>query len=113
MAKFLEKRNGENIFEYVAPQYRGRDIIDGVIADGMRLRLYNWLRENGNEEDIEGVYNNTSGIREGNEIQLYDNYKFDWDEDRLYISYMYYYNGNVWAVLYDEETKDWYGEFEL
>lgn len=113
MGKLIEKRNGVNIFEYVAPQYRGRDVIDSVIADGMRLRLYQWLTENGNEESVEDVYNNTSGIREGNEIQLYDNYRFDWDESGLYISYLYYYNGTVWAVLYDEVSRDWYGEFEL
>lgn len=112
MGKFIEKRNGVNIFEYDAPKYRGREKINSVIADGMRYKLYAWLKENGvyDEVDIESVYNNTSGIREGNEVQLYDNDRFD---GTLEISYLYYYNGMVYAVLYDKANDSWYGEFEL
>ena len=40
MGKFIEKRNGVNIYEYEAPKYRGKENINGVIADGMVLRLY-------------------------------------------------------------------------
>ena len=113
MAKWIENRNGEDIFEYVAPNYRGYTTINGVIADGMRLRLYSWLNNNGYGDSIEDVYDNTSGVREGNEIHIFDDYKFDYDDDSLYISYLYYHNGNVWAVLYDKANDSWYGEFEL
>ena len=40
MSKLIEKRNEVNIFEYEAPKYRGRENVNGVIADGMVLRLY-------------------------------------------------------------------------
>ena len=113
MGKYIETRNGVRIYEYEAPKYRGIYHINSVIADGMRYRLYEWLRENGIEESIEDVYNNTSGIREGNEVQIIDDYKFDYDENQLYISYLYYHNEMVWAVLYDKADDKWYGEFEL
>ena len=113
MGRFIEERNGVNIFKYEAPEHRGTERINSVIAEGMRYLLYAWLRENGFEEDIEEVRNNTSGIREGNEIQIYDDYKFDHDENGLYISYLYYHNGMTWAVLYDKANDNWYGEFVL
>lgn len=110
MGKFIEERNGVNIFEYEAPLWRDKEKINSVTADGMRYRLWVWLYENFYDETMEDVYNNTSGIRNGNEVQLYDNYKF---VDNLEISYLYYCNGNVWAVLYDKANDSWYGEFEL
>ena len=110
MGKIIEKRNGVNIFEYVAPKYRGVDDVNRVTSEGMVFRLYNWLKENGYEEDFDAVYENTSGIRNGNEIDIHDEYKFDQD---LYISYLYYHNGNVWAVLINKATDTWHGEFEL
>jgi hypothetical protein len=112
-SNWIENRNGVDIFEYQAPKYRGIDKINSVIAEGMRYRLYAWLRENGIEEDIEDVRNNTSGIREGNEVQIIDDYLFDYDEGDVRISYLYYHNGTVWAVLYDWAENRWYGEFEL
>lgn len=115
MGKLIEERNGVNIFEYEAPKYRG--VIEGnkIIAYGMCYKLYEWLCDNGNieEGEIEDVMNNTSGLRHGNEIHIHDDYKFDWDDDSLYINYLYYHNGNVWAVLYDQANRDYYGEFEL
>ena len=114
MGKLIEKRNGVNIFEYEATKYRGKETVNGVIADGMVLRLYQWLIDHDIDDyaidELYGSY--TSGIRNGNEIQLIDNIPFDYDSD-LYISYMYYYNGTVWAILYDKANNDWYGEFEL
>lgn len=113
MDKYLETRNGKRIYEYAAPKYRGVDKANNVIAEGMRYKLYAWLRENGCEESIEDVRNNTSGLREGNEVQIIDDYRFDYDDSELYISYLYYYNGMTWAVLYDKANDNWYGEFEL
>ena len=48
MGKLIEKRNGVNIFEYVAPKYRGVDDVNRVTSEGMVSRLYNWLKENYN-----------------------------------------------------------------
>lgn len=114
MGKFIEKRNGVNIYEYEAPKYRGKENINGVIADGMVLRLYQWLEDHDIDDyaidELYGSY--TSGIRNGNEIQVIDDIPFDYESD-LYISYMYYYNGTVWAVLLDKANQTWYGEFEL
>ena len=113
MGKFIEERNGVRIFEYEAPKYRGVHKANSVIANGMIYKLYTWLKENGNEEPIEDVDANTSGIREGNEIHIHDDYRFDYDESELYISYLYYHNEMVWAVLIDKANDTWYGEFEL
>lgn len=114
MGKLIEERNGVNIFEYEAPKYRGKENINGVIADGMILRLYQWLTDHDIDDyaidELYGSY--TSGIRNGNELQVIDDIPFDYESD-LYISYMYYVNGTVWAVLYDKAKGDWYGEFEL
>lgn len=114
MGKLIEKRNGINIFEYEAPKYRGKENINGVISAGMVLRLYQWLVDHDIDDyTIDELHDSyTSGIRNGNEIQLIDDVPFDYESD-LYISYMYYYNGTVWAVLYDKANGNWYGEFEL
>lgn len=115
MGKLIDKRNGVAIFEYEAPKYRNIFVGNGVIAYGMCYKLYEWLRDNGNVEEgeVEEVMNNTSGLRHGNEIHIHDDYKFDWEDDELYISYLYYHNGTVWAVLLDKANDTWYGEFEL
>lgn len=115
MSKLIEKRNGVNIFEYEAPKFRGLDNGNKVIGYGMCYMLYDWLCNNGNVEigDVEDVMSNTSGLRHGNEIHIHDDYKFDWEDDSLYINYLYYCNGTVWAVLLDKANGTYYGEFEL
>lgn len=101
---------GTNIFEYEYDKWK--DKANEVIADGMILKLYQWLNDKGYEVSIDELYNNTSGIRNENQIQLFDNYEID-EVNHIEISYMYYYNGTVWAVLYHKPTDSWYGEFEL
>ena len=108
--KCIEKRNDVNVFEYNDGRYAGKSKINSLEAEGLIYRLYRWLNENGYEEEIEDVRNNASPIRNGNEIQLMDNYPFD---GRIEISFLYSYNGTAWAVLYDTLNDRWYGEFEL
>lgn len=111
MANLIEIRNGKYIFYYTGKYCgEGKAEVNGVIGDGMEKRLYEWMRDNGYDETIEDIDNNTSGFRNGNEKQFFDNYYFD---EGLDMSFMYYYNGTIWVVLYDTENDTWYGEFEL
>ena len=111
MGGYLQTRNGVNIYEYTGEYCgEGKAEVNGIIGEGMESKLYKWMQENGYDETLESIDNNTSGFRNGNEKQFYDNYPFD---DGLEISWMYYYNGTVWIVLYDTINDRWYGEFEL
>lgn len=102
--------NNVDIFEHEQGAYNGKSKINSLEADGLRLRLYRFLMGMDMEIEMDDVYDNTSGIRNGNEVQLYDDY---WFSDDLYISYLYAYNGTAWAVLYDKANDNWYGEFEI
>ena len=111
MANIIAEINGIDIYEYTGEYCgEGKAEVNGIIGSGMELNFYLWMQKNGYDETIKDIYNNTSGFRNGNEKQFFDNYPF---EDNLEISWMYYYNGTVWAVLYDTETDSWYGEFEI
>lgn len=112
MGKPFANINNVDIFEHIPGKYsnNGKTEINSLEADGLRMRLYRFLEDIDMEIDMEDVYNNTSGIRNGNEVQLIDDY---WFSDDIYISYLYSYNGTAWAVLYDKANNDWYGEFEI
>lgn len=108
---YLQTRNGVNIYEYTGEYCgEGKAEVNGVIGEGMESKFYKWMQENDYDVSLEDIDNNTSGFRNGNEKQFFDNYPFD---DDLEISWMYYYNGTVWVVLYDTINDRWYGEFEL
>lgn len=108
---FIENRNDVNIYEYTGKYCgEGKADVNSIIGEGMESAFYKWLGKHGYEETLEDVDNNTSGFRNGNEKQFYENYPFD---ENLEISWMYYYNGTVWGVLYDKANDAWYGEFEI
>lgn len=111
MANYLRNINGCDVYEYTGEYCgEGKAEVNGIIGEGMENRLYKWMQNNGYDETIDDIDNNTSGFRNGNEKQFYDNYYFT---DDLEISWMYYYNGTVWIVLYDTINDRWYGEFEI
>ena len=112
MGYMIDNRNGCNIYEYEYEKYRNTNEITSVTYEGVCLRLSAFLRDVlGYDDSVWDVYSNTSGIREGNRIDILDNYKFD---GSLEISFIYViHNGYVSAVLYDRETDKWYGEIEI
>ena len=106
----LTEINGVNVFEYEYEKWKAKENVNSLTAEGMCFRFANWLRENGIADDTaEDVYNNTSGIRDGNRLDIHDNYV--WEE--LEITFLYTVNGTVWAVLYDPEDDRYYGEVEI
>lgn len=108
---FKETKDGFNIFEVEYDRYKGKNEISGIVAEGMCFRFAEFLKANGYAEDEPiDVYNNTSGIRDGNRLDIHDNYDF---VDGLEFSYLYSVNGTVWAVLYDPSKDSWYGEVEI
>jgi len=85
--------------------------INVTIADGAIYRFFKWARNNGIvdiEDDIEETWNNFSGIRDGNRLDIMDNYHFDED---IEIIYLYYANGCTWATLMRD--GDIYGDIEI
>lgn len=70
-------------------------------ACGMIAILAEWLRDNGVSDDTyEDVYNNTSSLRDGNRLDIMDNYVLD---DFNELSYIYTDSVNVWGVAYNPE----------
>lgn len=112
MGKYIDKILDYNVFECEYDKWKGKEELNSLQVEGMIFRFADWLYENGIADDtIYDVYNNTSGIRDGNRLDIHDNYKIT---DTLYeISYIYSVNGTVWAVLYDTENDCYYGEIEI
>lgn len=112
MGKVIDNINGYNVYEYEYEKYRNANKITAVVVEGVCFRLAEFLRDVlGYEDSAWDVVNNISSVRDGNRIDLMDNYKFD---GSLEISFIYVLdNGFVTAVLYDEANDTWYGEIEI
>lgn len=111
MGDFIGNINGVNVFKYTGEYCgEGKAEVNGIIGRGMESKLYEWMQRMGYGETLEDIDNNTSAFRNGNVKHFYDNYPF---VDDLELSWMYYYNGTVWVVLYDKANDTWYGEFEI
>ena len=111
MSNFIREINGINIFNYEYNDWRNKETINSLVAEGMCYRLSVFLNENDIAYDTpEEVYDNTSAIREGNRLDIHNNYVW---EDGLEIAFMYSVNGTCWACLYDTEKGYWYGEIEI
>lgn len=109
----MNKINGMNVFECNYDKYKGKTELSSLEAEGIAFRFYRWLEYYGLnfcEEKAEDVYNNLSGIRDGNRLDIHDNYYFT---EELEIIYLYSVNGTVWAVLYDKVNGKYYGEVEV
>ena len=107
--KPIDSINGIQVFPH---SWRKPDNkINGTIADGMIFRFFRWARLNGVvdiEDDIEDVWNNFSGIRDGNRLDIMDNYHL---EEDIEISDVYYVNGCTWAALIRDGST--YGDIEI
>ena len=111
MVKLKETINGYNIFEYDAREWRGKEHLNSIEYYGICFMFSEFLKGMGLYEDPIEVVENTSGIREGNEIHIHDDYKFF--DTNLVMSYIFTANKTVWVVLYDKENDNWYGEIEI
>ena len=103
----------ENVFEPEYDKYRGAKA-SGLEACGACLMFAQFMQEHGYEVDADEVYNNTSGLRDGNRLDFMDNYTVETDDgDEVEFTYMYIVNGTVWATLYDPEDDSYVGDIEI
>lgn len=100
-----------DVFEYEYEKYRNKNEINSIVAEGVCFRLSKFLDDFGYNESADDVYNNTSCVREGNRIDIMDNYVLD---GSIELSFVYVLdNGYVTGVLYDKANDTWYGEIEI
>lgn len=94
--------------------YKDKYELTGIIGEGMCMRFARWLNENDLAEDTaEDVYNNTSGLRDGNRLDIHDNYCLT-DDGRYQISYIWALeNGIVYAEVYDSVEDRYVGNIEI
>lgn len=106
--------NGFKVLEHDYDNYKGKYNLNGIFAEGMCMRFSRWLNENDIAEDTaEEVYNNTSGLRDGNRLDIHDNYNLT-EDGRYYIAYIWALeNGIVYATVYDTEENRWAGDIEV
>ena len=113
MRKYTEI-NGFRVWEYDYDEYKGKYELHGIYGSGMCLEFALWLNNNGISEDTaEDVYNNTSGLRDGNRLDIHDNYNLT-EDGRYQIAFLWALkNGIVYATVYDNEEDKWVGEIEI
>lgn len=89
--------------------------LNSVFAAGMCYYFSEWLNDHGIAEDTtEDVFNNTSGLRDGSRLDIYDNYYFDYDNKRYQISYIWALeNGIIYASVYDSIEDRYIGDVEI
>lgn len=108
------KIEGFNVWNDNYDDYKGKYELSGIIGEGMCMRFARWLSENNLSEDTaEDVYNNTSGLRDGNRLDIHENYYLS-DDGRYQISYIWALeNGIVYAEVYDSDKDEYVGNIEV
>ena len=106
--------NGIRVWEHEYDEYKGKYKLNKLYAFGMCVAFSKWANENDISYDtIEDVYENTSGLRDGNRIDIMDNYNLTKD-GRYQITYLWALeNGIVYATVYDRTEDKWVGEIEI
>ena len=106
--------NGFRVWEHDYDIYKGTYHLESIFGDGMCMRFSRWLNENDISYDTaEDVYNNTSAIRDGNRLDIHDNYSLT-DDGRYQITYLWALeNGIVYATVFDFKENKWVGEIEI
>lgn len=113
MADVVKETETYDIITYDYETWRGKEI-NSLEYYGAIFFLRNFINNYlGYEDDYDDVYENTSSIRDGNRIDIHDNYSLNLDDMELEISFVYVVNGLVYAAVYDSENDTWYGEIEL
>ena len=106
--------NGFRIWEHDYDKFKGKIKLTGVFAEGMCMSFARWLNNYGISDDTaEDVYNNTSALRDGNRLDIHENYSIT-DDDRYQIAYLWgLENGIVYATVLDSEEDKWVGDIEI
>lgn len=96
--------------------FKGKYNLNGTMAYGMCFRFAEWLRENTDfyiDESGEEVLNNTSGLRDGNRLDIHSNYWLT-EDGKYQISFLWALeNGIVYAEVYDSEEDKYVGYIEV
>ena len=106
--------NGFTVWEDDYDNYKGKYKLTSTFAEGMCMKFARWMNENDISWDsAEDVYNNTSVLRDGNRLDIYENYDLT-DDGRYQISFLWGLgNGNVYAQVYDTEADKYVGYIEI
>lgn len=112
--KNYETIGGFRVWEHDYDRFKGTYNLEGIFAEGMCFRFARWLNENDISYDTpEDVYNNTSAIRDGNRLDIHDNYDLT-DDGRYQIAFLWALeNGIVYATVLDREEDKWVGDIEI
>lgn len=104
-----------NVISSIYNENENKYRLNSVFAAGMCYYFSEWLNDHGIAEDTtEDVFNNTSGLRDGNRLDIYDNYYFDYDNKRYQISYIWALeNGIIYATIYDAMKDRYIGDIEI
>lgn len=96
--------------------YKGEYTLNGLHVLGMIGALYRWLQEYSLVDELttfNDVYDNISGLRDGNRLDIMDNYNLT-DDGKYQISYIWALeNGIVYATVYDREEDKYIGNIEI
>lgn len=89
--------------------------LNSIFAAGMCYYFSEWLNDHGIAEDTtEDVFNNTSGLRDGNRLDIHNEYRLDYEDERYQISYLWALeNGIVYATVYDTIDDRYIGDIEI
>lgn len=113
MSKYIEI-NGFEVWEDDYHNYKGKYNLTGTFAAGMCLLFAKWLNENDLSYDAaEDVYDNTSGLRNGNRLDIHENYNLT-EDGRYQISFLWgLENGIIYAEVYDSFDDKYIGYIEI
>lgn len=85
--------------------------VGGLVAEGMIYRFSRWLNWHDiSDDNVNDVWNNTSEIRDGNRLDIHDNYIL---APGFEITYLYCKNDMCWAMVYNKISGSWLGEIEI
>ena len=97
--------NGFEIYEHNYNKYEGNVKLNDLVECGMCFKFSKWLRFYDLSEDTpEDVYANTSALRDGIRLDIFDDYILDFfdDEQRYKIIFIWALeNGVLYATVYD------------
>lgn len=95
-------------------KYKGKHKLTGTVAAGMCLLFSQWLRENSLSYDTaEDVHANTSGIRDGNRIDIHEEYDLS-DDGRYQVTFLWgLENGLFYAEVWDKWNDEDVGYIEI
>ena len=121
MAKCIGKIRERDLFEHDYDRWRNHEDCSELIGYGVAYKFWRWLKNVdliGFDETVDDVWENLSGVRDGNRYDIHDdyaicNYEEELYDTKIFINFLYVVNGNLWATLYDKANNTWYGDIEI